>query len=111
MVRVVPPPVLSPSVVVVEDPLQSLEVFHEHLSLEDGALRGGHILLQLGHVIESLGLDGVGGKHLNKLRHEFEVLLTVPVDDLLLSLDLCVKCGCLKLFLNLVYIYLSLVDV
>jgi len=111
VVRVVPPPVLSPSVVVVEDPLQSLEILQEHLSLEDGALGGGHILLQLGHVIECFGLDGISCKHLNKLRHEFEVLLTVPVDDLLLSLDLCVQCGCLKLFLNLVYVYFRLVHV
>ena len=111
MVRVVPPPVLSPSVVVVEDPLQSLEVFHEHLSLEDGALRGGHILLQLGHVIESLGLDGIGGKHLNKLRHEFEVLLTVFVNNLLLRLDLSVQGGCLQLLLYLVNVYLRLVHV
>ena len=66
MVGVVPPPVLSSSVVIVEDPLESLEVLQEHFPLENGALGGGHILLEFGHVIECLGLDGVSGKHLDK---------------------------------------------
>jgi hypothetical protein len=59
----VPPTVLSPSVVEVEGQLQSFEVLHEHLSLNDGALGDCHILLQHEFILESLSLNGVIGKH------------------------------------------------
>ena len=59
VVRVVPPPVLGTSVVVVQHPLQALQVLHEHLSLELCALRCGHILLELSLIIESLRLNRV----------------------------------------------------
>ena len=51
---VVPPSVLSPLVVEVEGQLQSFEVLHEHLDLNDCVNEV---------ILESLSLEGVIGKH------------------------------------------------
>ena len=59
MVRVVPPPVLGSSVIVIEDPLQTLQVLMQHLLLKAYARRCSYILVELLLIVERLGLNRV----------------------------------------------------
>ena len=59
MVRVVPPPVLGSTVIVIEDPLQTLQVLMQHLLLKADARRRSYILVELLLIVECLGLNRV----------------------------------------------------
>ena len=59
MVWVVPPPVLGSSVIVIEDPLQTLQVLMQHLLLKADARRRSYILVELLLIVERLGLNRV----------------------------------------------------
>jgi hypothetical protein len=87
MVGVVPPPVLSAFVVIIKDPLKSLEIFMKHLLLELNALRCISFDTQLFLIIESLSFCRILGKQGNQFGHEDEIRLTILVNDLLLNLD------------------------
>ena len=95
MIGVVPTPVLSATVIIVKNPLKTFEVLKEHLPLEVNAVRSGNILLQLSLIIESLSLDRIHGEFMDKTCHEFQVLLTVLVNDLFLRLNLRILCDIL----------------
>ena len=99
MVGIVPTPVLSSTVVVVQDPLETLQVLHQHLPLKMKTFLGGDILLQLSLIVESLGLNGVPGEFLNQISHELKVLLTVLVNYIFLSLYLGIQSDALLLLL------------
>jgi hypothetical protein len=103
--------VLGTSVVVVQHPLQALQVLHEHLSLELCALRCGHILLELSLIIESLRLDRVPRELLNQIGHKLQVLLTVLVNNVFLGLDLGIQGDTALLLLQLIDVDLRLIDV
>ncbi len=102
---------LGSSVVVIQYPLKALQVLHEHASLELCALGSPHILLELGLIIERLSLDGITRELLNQIGHEFQVLLTVLVNNVLLCFDLGVQRDIALLLLQLIDIDLRLIHV
>ena len=59
MIGVIPSPVLRSSVIVIEDPLQPLQVLMQHCLLKFDTLWRLDIHVQLLLVIEGFGLDGV----------------------------------------------------